>query len=67
MTYEVILNKNWASTCDVFGIIAGIWAAAFIFINLLPDLHKEKTQKQEMAQKLEEKGLILQKQKTSNW
>lgn len=40
--YEVLLDKNWASTCDVFGIIAAIWAAVFICVNLVPDLHKEK-------------------------
>jgi len=66
MIYEVLLNKNWEVTCDIFGIIAGIWAVAFIFINLVPDLHKEKKQKQEMRQKLEEKGM-LKTDATSKW
>ena len=37
-----LLNKDWAYTCDVFGIFGGIYSIIYLVFNLLPDIKKEK-------------------------
>jgi MFS family permease len=37
-----IVNKDWAYTCDVFGIAAAIFTVIYLVFNLLPDIKKER-------------------------
>jgi len=37
-----ILGDNWNLTCDIFAFMAFGYTALFIFVNVLPDIRKEK-------------------------
>jgi MFS family permease len=50
--YEAILDKDWWLTCDVFGIISTIYALLFLLFNVLPDIHKDRSQRVEMVEKM---------------
>lgn len=52
------LNENWWSTCDVMGLIAAVWTCIFFVFNIMPDLHKERKQRQEMAERFAAKGQL---------
>ena len=52
------LDSNWYSTCDVMALIAAAWTVAFFVFNIMPDLHKESKQRQEMAERFAEKGFL---------
>ena len=52
------LNENWWSTCDVMGLIAAVWTGLFFVFNIMPDLHKEKKQRHEMAERFAAKGQL---------
>ncbi len=52
------LDSNWFSTCDVMALIATAWTVIFFVFNIMPDLHKESKQRQEMAERFAEKGFL---------
>ena len=41
VVYEM-LNKDWAYTCDVFGVVGVIFSIIFLIFNVLPDIRREK-------------------------
>ena len=47
--YESVLNRNWEKTCDFFAIIAAVYSITFLVFNVLPDIHREKKENQEMV------------------
>ncbi len=47
-----MLKNDWWYTCDVFACISSIYAVIFFVFNVMPDLHKEKQQRHEMAERL---------------
>lgn len=51
MVYNM-LSDNWWYTCDVFAIISSIYVVIFFVFNIMPDIHKERQQRQEMAERL---------------
>ena len=42
------LNRNWNLTCDVFAIICGVYVLLFFLFNVLPDIHKDKAEREAM-------------------
>lgn len=53
-----LLNNDWWYTCDVFAIASCIYSVIFLVFNVLPDIHKEKEQRGEMAEKLLKKETV---------
>lgn len=51
MVYN-LLSNDWWYTCDVFAIISSIYVVIFFVFNIMPDIHKERQQRQEMAEML---------------
>lgn len=51
MVYAM-LNDDWWYTCDVFAIISSVYVVIFFVFNVMPDLHKERQQRLEMAEKM---------------
>ena len=47
-----MLSNDWWYTCDVFACISTLYAVIFFVFNVMPDLHKEKQQRHEMAERL---------------
>jgi MFS family permease len=46
-----LLNNDWWYTCDVFAIISSVYVVIFFVFNIMPDdIHKERQQRQEMAE-----------------
>jgi MFS family permease len=37
-----LVGENWNLTCDIFAFLALVYTALFFFINVLPDIRKEK-------------------------
>ncbi len=55
LVYDTLFRgttNRWQKTCDVFGIAAGIFTAAFLIFNVLPDISKEKENENEMKEKI---------------
>jgi MFS family permease len=50
--YETLLGKNWPLTCDIFALAAAIYSVIYTVFNVLPDVHKEKQELQEITQAL---------------
>ena len=46
------LGNDWWYTCDVFAIISSIYVLVFFVFNVLPDIHSEKQQRRELAEKM---------------
>ncbi len=49
--YE-ILNNDWAYTCDVFAVAAGIYTILFLVFNVLPDISKEKKENEKRIEEI---------------
>ena len=47
--YESLLEKNWPLTCDIFALVAAIFSVFYTVFNVLPDVHKEKQELQELS------------------
>jgi MFS family permease len=45
-----LLNDDWWYTCDVFAITSSVYVVIFFVFNIMPDIHKERLQRQEMAE-----------------
>lgn len=51
VVYEM-LNEDWWYTCDFFACVSSLYVVVFFVFNVLPDVHKEKQQRQLMAEKM---------------
>lgn len=47
-----LFNNDWWYTCDAFAIVSCIYVLIFFVFNVMPDLHKEKQQRRQLAEKL---------------
>ena len=47
--YEKLFKKNWYHTCEVFALGAAIYSVIYTVFNVLPDVHKEGKQLEEMT------------------
>ena len=47
--YESVLGKNWALTCDIFALVAAVFSVIYTVFNVLPDVHKEKKELEELS------------------
>jgi MFS family permease len=50
--YETILGKNWPLTCEIFALVAAIFSVIYTVFNVLPDVHKEKQELEELKKAL---------------
>ncbi len=60
LVYEMV-KEDWAYTCDIFAVIAGIYTVIYLVLNVLPDLKKERENKEKMEEKILESKIIQKK------
>lgn len=44
LVYELV-EEDWANTCDIFAVFAGIYTVLYLVFNVLPDVKKERGSK----------------------
>jgi MFS family permease len=64
LVYERLLSKNWAQTCDTFGAVGAIYSLIFLLFNVLPDIHLEDEEKEELIERMIAQPLVLERLKT---
>ena len=64
LVYERLLSKNWAQTCDTFAAVGAIYSLIFLLFNVLPDIHLEDQEKEELMKRMIAQPLILKRLKT---
>jgi hypothetical protein len=57
--YEYITKSNWNMTCDIFGVLAIIYAIIYLIFNVMPDISREKKEIEEITQKVLEKPEMI--------
>lgn len=60
LAYE-LTNENWYQTCDVFAIICASYIVIFFLGNVLPDIHKDRKEKEAMIEKQMKSDIIIEK------
>ena len=64
LVYERLLSKNWAQTCDTFAAVGAIYSLIFLLFNVLPDIHLEDQEKEELMERMIAQPIVLERLKT---
>ena len=57
----VYSQSNWYLTCDFFAIICACYIVIFFLGNVLPDIHKDRKEKEAMIEKQMKSDIIIEK------
>jgi len=62
--YESVLQKNWAQTCDLFAAVGAIYSLIFLLFNVVPDIHLEDQEKEELMERMIAQPFVLERLKS---
>jgi hypothetical protein len=58
------LHKNWAQTCDLFAAVGAIYSLIFLLFNVVPDIHLEDQEKEDLMERMIAQPLVLERLKS---